>query len=121
LPVFCFNASSWIDKDDASLARLLFPCKLAATKALVRDGIKIQQIYACKNEAKTRAIAEERLKVLSAIRHEQLSAEAFAECHALLPQAIRKITRQHIEDMKKPDLIVVGFPCAHLTRPIEGL
>jgi site-specific DNA-cytosine methylase len=93
---------------------------MAATEALVRDGIKIQHVYACENEAKSRAVAEERLKVLSAIRPEQLSDEAFAECHAFLPQDIKKITRQHIEDMPKPDLVVVGFPCQGFLRASDA-
>jgi hypothetical protein len=98
----------------------LFSGIMAATEALVRDGINIQQVYACENEAKTRAVAEERLNVLSAIRPEQPSAEAFAECHAFLPQDIKKITRQHIEDMPKPDLVVVGFPCQGFSRASDA-
>jgi hypothetical protein len=56
-------------------------------------------------------VAERRLTTLFTIRPEQLSREAIHGAHNHLPQDIRLITRRHIEQMEKPDLVVVGFPC----------
>ena len=94
----------------------LFSGIMAATEALVRNGIKIQQVYACENDHKARVVAEKRLQTLSAIRPELLPTEAFAECHTHLPQDIRKILRAQIEGMPKPDLVIVGFPCQGFSR-----
>jgi hypothetical protein len=89
----------------------LFSGIMATTEALVRCGVKVRKVYACEIESKTREVAQRRLTTLSTIRPEQLSREAIHGAHSHLPQDIRLITRRHIEQMEKPDLVVVGFPC----------
>jgi site-specific DNA-cytosine methylase len=56
-------------------------------------------------------VAQRRLTTLSTIRPEQLSQEAIHGAHSHLPQDIRLITRRNTEQLEKPDLVVVGFPC----------
>jgi hypothetical protein len=89
----------------------LFSGIMATTEALVRCAVKVRKVYACEIESETREVAQRRLNTLSTIRPEQLSREAIHGAHTHLPQDIRLITRRHIEQMAKPDLVVVGFPC----------
>jgi hypothetical protein len=89
----------------------LFSGIMATTEALVRCGVKVRKVYACEIESKTREVAQHRLTTLFTIRPEQLSREAIHGAHSHLPQDIRLITRHHIEQMEKPDLVVAGFPC----------
>jgi hypothetical protein len=89
----------------------LFSSIMATTEALVRCGVKVRTVYACEIESKTREVAQRRLTTLSTIWPEQLSQEAIHGAHSHLPQNIRLITRRNIEQLGKPDLVVVGFPC----------
>jgi hypothetical protein len=89
----------------------LFSGIMATTEALVRCGVKVRKVYACDIESKTREVAQRCLITLSTIRPEQLSREAIHGAHSHLSQDIQLITRRHIEQMEKPDLVVVGFPC----------
>jgi hypothetical protein len=101
-----------LSKKGPGLAVLeLFSGIMATTEALVRCGVKVRKVYACEIESKTREVAQRRLITLSTIRPEQLSREAVHGADSHLCQDIQLITRRHIEQMEKPDLVVVGFPC----------
>jgi hypothetical protein len=84
---------------------------MATTEALVRCGAKVRKVYACEIEFRTREVAQRRLTTLSTIRPEQLRREAIHGTHIHLPQDIQVITRCHVEQMEKPNLVVVGLPC----------
>jgi hypothetical protein len=89
----------------------LFSGIMATTEASALWRKCAQGLCHCEIESKTREVAQRRLTTLSTIRSEQLSREAIHGAHSHLPQDIRLITRRHIEQMEKPDLVVVGFPC----------
>jgi hypothetical protein len=97
---------------------------LSATEALIRTGIKIQQLYVCEIDAEARALAAARLEVLSRMFPELLPAEAFASCFSFLPQDIALIKQEHIQQLGPVDLIICGFPCqgfSRATRRAQGL
>ena len=89
----------------------LFAGIMATTEALLRNGIKIRRVYACEVDPKARDVAEFRLRALSLTFPELLAPEAWAECFTALPQDIRRITKEHLEQLTPVDLIVAGFPC----------
>jgi hypothetical protein len=64
---------------------------LSATEALIRTGIKIQQLYVCEIDPEARALAAARLEALSKMFPELLPSEAFASCFSFLPQDIALI------------------------------
>jgi hypothetical protein len=63
----------------------LFSGHMATTEALLRQGVKIQKVYACEGDATSRLIDAQRLTLLHRIYPEQLSEDAIRDCHSHLP------------------------------------
>ena len=89
---------------------------LAATEALVRSGVKIQQLHVCEIDSQARRVALARLKTLSKIFPELLASSAFDRCFCALPQDIRMISRDQVRNLGNVDLLVCGFPCQGFSR-----
>jgi hypothetical protein len=97
---------------------------LSATEALIRTGIRIQQLYVCEIDPKAKTLAAARLQVLSKMFPELLPSEAFASCFSFLPQDIALIKQEHVQKLGPVDLIICGFPChgfSRATRRAQGL
>jgi site-specific DNA-cytosine methylase len=97
---------------------------LSATEALIRTGIKIQQLCVCGIDPEARALAAARLEVFSKMFPELLPSEAFASCFSFLPQDIALIKQEHIQKLGPVDLIICGSLCqgfSRATRRAQGL
>jgi hypothetical protein len=88
----------------------LFSGNMATTEALLRQGVRIQTVYACKGDATSRLIDTQRLALFHTIYPEQLSEDAIRECHSHLPAHAIQITWGHVATMVRPDLVVASFP-----------
>jgi hypothetical protein len=88
----------------------LFPGLMATTEALLRQGVRIQEVYACKGDATSRLIDAQRLALLHTTYPEQLSEDAIRNCHSHLPAHAIEITWGHLATMDRPDLVVASLP-----------
>jgi hypothetical protein len=93
---------------------------LAATEALIRTGLKIQNLYVCEIDPEARALAGARLEVLSKMFPELLPLEAFASYFLFLPHDIALIKQEHVQKLGPVDLIICGFPCQGFSRATRG-
>jgi hypothetical protein len=87
----------------------LFPGLMATSEALLRQGVRIQNVYACEGDATSRLIDAQRLALLHTTYPEQLSKDAIRECHSHLPAHAIQITWGHVATMVMPDLVVASF------------
>jgi hypothetical protein len=88
----------------------LFPGLMATTEALLRQGVRIQKVYACERDATSRLIDAKRLALLHTTYPEQLRKDAIRDCHSHLPPHAIQITWGHVATMVRPDLVVASFP-----------
>jgi hypothetical protein len=97
----------------------LFPGLTATTEALLRQGVRIQKVYACERDARSRLIDARRLALLYTTYAEQLSENALRECHSHLPAHPIQITWGHVATMVKPDVVVASFPSNGFSYTLE--
>jgi hypothetical protein len=88
----------------------LFPGLMATTEALLRQGVRIQKVYACKGDASSRLIDAQRLALLHTTYPEHLSEDAIRDCHSHLPAHAIRRTWGHVATMDRPDLVVASLP-----------
>jgi hypothetical protein len=60
-----------------------FPSRMTTTKALLRQSVRIQKVYACEGDAKLRLIDAQRLAFLHTIYSEQLREDAIHTCRQM--------------------------------------